>query len=254
VGRDAAGFRAEDRPSAPGLRRRARAALRSDREALRRPTPTPPDLRAVLFDWDGTLLDSAESSFFCYERLFSELGIAFTRETFARTYSPDWYRTYEALGLARSRWPEADARWLEIYAGERCELFPQASTAVHRLRNGGVAVGLVTGGSRARIERELASLGVSALFDTVVCSEDADRKKPDPEALRVALERLRVDAPRAAYVGDSPEDVEMARSAGVFSVAIAGRFPNREALVRAGPDLFARDLVEALERLMGIMN
>jgi HAD superfamily hydrolase (TIGR01549 family) len=250
VGGDAAGFRAEDRSSAPGLRRPGRAALRSDRKALTRRVPTPPGLQAVLFDWDGTLLDSAESSFFCYERLFRGFGISFTRETFARTYSPDWYRTYERIGLPRERWDEADARWLEIYREQRCELFPQASAAVRRLRGRGLATGLVTSGSRARIERELAGLEVSALFDTVVCSEDAGRKKPHPEPLQTALERLRVGPPHAAYVGDSPEDVEMARSAGVFSVAVPGAFPNRGALEASRPDLWAADLADLTDRLL----
>jgi phosphoglycolate phosphatase-like HAD superfamily hydrolase len=50
-------------------------------------------------------------------------------------------------------------------------------------------------------------------------------------------------------VGDSPEDVEMARSAGVFSVGIAGGFPNRQALAAASPDLWARDLKAAADSL-----
>ena len=57
----------------------------------------PEDLRAVLFDWDGTLVDSAETSFRAYVSLFRELGIAFDREEYRRTYSPNWHRTYEAL-------------------------------------------------------------------------------------------------------------------------------------------------------------
>ena len=56
-----------------------------------------PLLRAVLFDWDGTLSDSAEASFRCYARLFPEYGIPFARHDFQRTYSPDWYRTYTQL-------------------------------------------------------------------------------------------------------------------------------------------------------------
>ena len=62
----------------------------------------PPGLRAVLFDWDGTLVNSAETSFRAYVGLFRELGIAFDREEYRRTYSPNWHRTYEALGLPRN--------------------------------------------------------------------------------------------------------------------------------------------------------
>ncbi|MEO8188989.1 MAG: HAD family hydrolase [Acidobacteriota bacterium] len=204
-------------------------------------------LRAVLFDWDGTLLDSADASFRCYQRLFTPFGIDFTQEVFARTYAPDWYRTYEGIGLPRERWPEADARWLEIYAEESCALRPGTAEALARIGSAGVLAGLVTSGSRARVETELSRLGISAAFSTVVCGEDARQKKPNPEALRTALTWLRIPAAEAAYVGDSPEDIEMARAAGVFAVGLEGGFPNAEALMRSEPDALAGDLTEAVD-------
>src|SRR5207249_1707884 len=72
----------------------------------------------VLFDWDGTIVDSAEASFRCYVRLFESYRIPFDRDRFQSTYSPDWYRTYAALGLPKECWDEADERWLGFYAGE----------------------------------------------------------------------------------------------------------------------------------------
>jgi HAD superfamily hydrolase (TIGR01509 family) len=190
----------------------------------------------------------------CYVRLFSEFGIDFTRQAFERTYSPDWYRTYEGIGLPRERWEEADARWLAIYAERPCGLLPRAGSALRRLKDAGLSTALVTSGSRPRVERDLAALDVAACFDAVVCSGDVAPRKPDPAPLRFALERLRVSPSRAAYVGDSPEDVEMARAAGVHSIAIPGGFPNREALARAEPDAWAEDLFEAVERLLGIVS
>jgi phosphoglycolate phosphatase-like HAD superfamily hydrolase len=66
----------------------------------------------------------------------------------------------------------------------------------------------------------------------------------------MALGRLGAAAPLAACVGDSPEDVEMARAAEVFSVGVPGGFPNREKLRSARPDLWAEALTEAAERLL----
>jgi len=186
----------------------------------------------------------------CYVRLFSEFGIEFTRESFRKTYSPDWYRTYEGIGLPPERWTEADARWLAIYAEQRCGLLPSAAASLRRLKEAGLATALVTSGSRSRVERDLATLEVEGLFDAVVCSGDVEPRKPDPAPLRFALDRLRVAPSRAVYVGDSPEDVQMARAAGVRSVAIPGGFPNREALLRAGADHWAEDLIEAVELIL----
>ena len=154
------------------------------------------------------------------------------------------------MGLPRERWSEADARWLELYEAQEARLLPGAEEAFARLRSAGLAMAVVTSGSRARVTRELARFRVGDFFGALVCSEDAKRKKPHPEPLRLGLSRLGVGAEAAACVGDSPEDVEMARAAGVFSVGVPGGFPNREALRSARPDLWAAGLSEAVDELL----
>lgn len=208
-------------------------------------------LAAVLWDWDGTLVDSAEASYRCYVRLFDSYGIGFDRVLFSRTYSPNWHRTYEAVGLAPDRWPEADQRWLDHYCAEESRLVPGAREALARLDEAGVAQGIVTSGDRTRVSRELAGLGVDRFFETVVFGGDTENRKPHPEALLLALERMVVAPDRAAYVGDSPEDVEMARAAGVRAVGVPGGFPNREALAASRPDLLAPDVLAAVKALVG---
>jgi HAD superfamily hydrolase (TIGR01509 family) len=215
-------------------------------------TPARPKaLRAVLFDWDGTLANTAEASYRCYEKLFGSYGIAFDRDAFRRTYSPNWHLTYSALGLAEERWPEADARWLTHYRDEVVLLVDGAREALARVRGAGLAAGLVTSGDRVRVARELAGLEVASLFAVVVCAEDTVRRKPHPEALLTALDRMTVKPQDAAYVGDSPEDVEMARAAGVFAVGIPGGFPNRETLAASRPDRMAETVAQAVDELIG---
>jgi N-acetyl-D-muramate 6-phosphate phosphatase len=205
-------------------------------------------LKAVLFDWDGTLLDSAEAGLRSYQELFGLYGIAFDRDRFAETYSPDWYQTYEKVGLPREQWTAADAAWLQIYAAEECDLVAGAREALALLEEKNISTGLVTSGTGERVRRELARLGLD--FRTLVCSEDVTHRKPHPEALLAGLAKLGVAPADAAYVGDSPEDVEMARAARVFSVGIAGAFPNRRAVRAAAPDLHADDLLDAIRALL----
>jgi len=207
--------------------------------------------RAVLFDWDGTLVDSAAKSYRCYVRVFAAYGIAFDEEAFERTYSPDWYRTYEGVGLPREVWAAADARWIELYEAEPSRLLPGAREALARLAGRGIAQGLVSSGESQRVRREIVALGVAPYFAAVVCGGETARRKPDPEPLLLALERLGVAAAQAAYVGDSPEDVEMARAAGSFAVGIPGGFPNRHALEASRPHLLSPDLVSAVNDLLG---
>jgi len=208
--------------------------------------------RAVLFDWDGTLVNSSEASYRCYVRLFGSFGIAFERADFERTYSPDWYRTYRAVGLPESDWKKADACWLEHYGAERAELLPGTREALERLRQAGRTLGIVTAGDRERVGGELRDLALASVFSTLVGSGDTAERKPHPASLLLALERLGVPAVDAAYVGDSPEDVQMARAAGVYSVGIPGGFPNRQALEAAAPDALVPDLGAAVDHLLAL--
>lgn len=207
------------------------------------------NVRAVLFDWDGTLVDSAEPTYRVYVRLFGDYGIPFDRDTFARTYSPAWHETYRSLGIAEERWPEADQRWMAYFAGETTNLIGGVVETLETLGSRGIVRGIVTSGTRKRILRELAGFGVEHHFAYVVCGDDGHRRKPHPDALSVCLDRLGIAPHEAAYVGDSAEDVMMARAAGVFSVGVRGMFPNHANLLAAKPDLVADSVADAVTRL-----
>jgi phosphoglycolate phosphatase-like HAD superfamily hydrolase len=92
---------------------------------------------------------------------------------------------------------------------------------------------------------------VASLFATAVCGGETARRKPHPEPLLVALGRLGLSPPECAFVGDSPEDVAMAKAAGALAVGIPGGFPNREALAASAPDLLAPSLEAAVSALLG---
>lgn len=208
---------------------------------------TPPaSLRAVLFDWDGTLVDSAELSYVCYVRTFARFGIPFDRARYQATYSPDWMKTYHGVGLPQERWSEADRCWLDHYAAGRALLLDGAAEALDRLRKRDLLLGVVTSGDRGRVGREIAALGLGDYFAAFVGHGDYRQRKPHPEGLQLALERMGAAPGEAAYVGDSPEDVMMAQAAGVYAVGIPGGFPNRDALVASAPDLLAPSLEAAV--------
>ena len=206
---------------------------------------------AVLFDWDGTLVDSADVSFRCYQAVFGAYGIPFDRDAYAATYSPNWQKTYVAVGLPEERWAEADHRWVEGYCKETIPLLAGARAAIERLDAAGLAQGLVTSGDRTRVERELAAHDLARFFRAVVCGSDGLARKPDPAALLAALARMGVEPSRAVYVGDSPEDVEMARNAGARSIGIPGGFPNRAALEASRPDVLAAGIEDAVGAIIG---
>jgi HAD superfamily hydrolase (TIGR01549 family) len=198
----------------------------------------------VLFDWDGTLLNSYEADAAAYRAMFQAMNIAWGLEDLAQHYSPNWYNVYRAAGLHESRWEAADLAWRAEYATQRPQLLPGARGLLAKLRRT-YSIGLVTSGDRDRVLRQLKNFRLLRTFPVRVCSGDTREKKPHPAPLRLALNAMRLDAQDCVYVGDTREDVLMARRAGVRTIGIVGPFPTARKLTLARPDL----LLESLEEL-----
>lgn len=197
--------------------------------------------RAVLFDWDGTLLDSYAADARAYLSMFRTLGVSWTSRDIDHHYSPNWYRVYRAAKIPRIHWERADRLWGIAYEKENPKLLPGARSVL-RLLNKHFLLGLVTSGNRSRVRRQLRAFGFVDYFSACVCSEDAPRKKPHPAPLELALKRLRADPTECVYIGDTAEDIEMARRAGVRPIGVLGPFPTAARVRAAQPDALLRSI------------
>ena len=213
---------------------------------MRRDSP----IRAVLFDWDGTLLDSFHADAHAYQKMFGALGVSWSARDFERHYSPDWYRVYRAVGIPRARWGEADRLWHHYYKQHRPALMAGAQRVLRILARRYV-LALVTSGNRTRVARQLREFGLDGIFAARICSEDADRRKPHPAPLREALRRLRLRPEECLYVGDAPEDIQMARRAHVRAVAVLSPFSTR-AKLRAARPAAVLSSIKALPTFLGV--
>lgn len=209
-------------------------------------------LEGVLFDWDGTLLDSYNADTSAYLAMFTEMGIAWGIEELEDNYSPNWYEVYLAAKLPRKRWDDADRAWRAHYAKHRPKLVAGARRVLARLANAH-PLGLVTSGDRDRVTRQLREFHLSSLFAARVCSGDTQRKKPHPEPLRLAVRQMKLLPSACVYVGDTPQDVEMARRAGVRAIGVLGPFPTEKRLRAARPEFLIKsieELPDVLKRLL----
>ncbi len=206
-------------------------------------------VRAVLFDLDGTLLDSFHAHYRVYVHLFRDLGRPFDEAAYAQHYSPNWYIFYERLGLPKSLWGEADRLWLHYYAQEAPDKREGAAEVLTTMRASGRALGLVTSGDRSRVEGDLKRVGWETTFDIVVCGGDVPERKPHPAPLEYALRTLRTAPPSALYVGDTVEDVVMGKAAGAMTAAVLGGFSPREAFEDSLPDAVVESLKDLLPHL-----
>ncbi len=206
-------------------------------------------LAGVLFDWDGTLIDSYDADSQAYLAMFQELGIPWGLPELDLHYSPDWYTVYRAAGIPNSRWDEADTLWRANYARHRPKLMRGTRRVLAQLASRH-RLGLVTSGDRNRVTRQLREYRLTQTFHARVCGGDTANKKPHPEPLLKALGKMKVDPLECVYVGDTPEDLQMARAAGVCAIAVLGPFPTEKKLRAEKPDF----LLEKLEELPQLLR
>lgn len=201
-------------------------------------------VRAVLFDWDGTLLDSFTADSAAYVAMFSALGIVWNAADFERHYSPNWLRVYRAARLPRAKWELADRLWMRAYKHQNPKLLPGVRSVLRELHKQ-FLIAIVSSGSGWRVRRQIRHFSLKQYVSACVCSEDAAMRKPHPAPLRLALRKLGVLPYQAIYAGDAPEDIEMARRAGVTPIGVLGPFPTEKRLRAAKPALLldsVRDL------------
>ena len=180
-------------------------------------------VRGLLFDLDGTLLDSFPVHHAAYHAMFARLGMQIDDQQFLATYSPNWFLTYEAMGVPREMWERADQIWMEEAAKYTPRLFPNMPETLAQLR-AAYRIGIVTSGERGRVLSDLEGSGVLDAFEVIVTGNDVQARKPAPEGLELALRQMSLRPDEALYVGDTPTDYEMARAAGVRFVYIPSQF------------------------------
>ena len=197
-------------------------------------------IRAVLYDFDGTLADSTELIMRCYRHtMTAHLGECPPDEEWLSGFG-----TPLEAQIARFARSDAEAAaMLDTYREHQHTLhdemlrpFPGATETVEALARRGVALAIVTSKHRRSTLRGMDLCGITGWFPVIVTPEDVTHAKPHPEPVRVALEKLGVAPREALFVGDSPHDMAAGRAAGTrTAAALWGPFP-RAALERERPD------------------
>ena len=210
-------------------------------------------IRAVLFDHDGTLVDSEPVHLALWQEVLAPLGVALDLPTYKACHAGiptpanavDMVRRFglaltpQTLAGAKH---EATARWL---ARQPFPLMPSARGAVQRLRAAGLRLAIVTGAEGAGARRTLRGHGLEGLFDTVVSGDDVARSKPAPDCYRLALERLGLPAEACVALEDTAAGLHAATEAGLRALAIPHALSAHQDLGRA--HLRVADLGEAAD-------
>lgn len=188
-------------------------------------SPLPENVEGVLFDLDGTLLDSAPDLYAALAAYGAEVGASPPRYAQVREVVSRGSRA-----ILRCAFDEDDAalqlrvpRYLEIYQGmlaQHTRPFDGIAQLLEALEAQGLRWGIVTNKPAFLTEELIQRIDWDLRASAVVCGDTLPVKKPDPAPVLLACERARIDPARSLFVGDDLRDVQAGRAAGMYTVAV----------------------------------
>jgi phosphoglycolate phosphatase len=208
-------------------------------------------VRLVVFDWDGTLMDSTGQIVAAASGAIAQLGLPARppdaiRDIIGLGLREAWHRLFPELALEGDQFdPFIEAYRDHFFApGLQSRLFERAEEVVAELSARGFLLGVATGKSRIGLDRDLAATGLGR-FMAGSRTADETRSKPHPDMLLDLMAALEVAPAATLMVGDTEWDLEMARRAGVGSVGVSYGAHTLERLQGFAP-LACIDAIDAL--------
>ena len=199
---------------------------------------------AVIFDLDGTLLDSYDAHFEAWSALAAELGVALTESQFQSQFGRKNEPILEELHEWAGKDVPGDAQLAELadrkethyreLIGQALPLMPGAAQLIEQLQARGWVVAI--GSSTPRVNLEFAQAAMAqhgVKFDAAACGCDVKQSKPNPDVFLLAAERLQVPPQECVVVEDAPAGIEAAHRAGMASVGLASKGRTRSELASA---------------------
>jgi phosphoglycolate phosphatase len=178
----------------------------------------------LVFDWDGTLMDSTAVIAGSLQAACGDLGLPVPTDARARHIIG--LGLYDALryvlpGVPPAIYPQVVERYRHHFVSreESAPLFAGVESGLRALREAGHRLGVATGKSRRGLDRVLERTGLTGVFDATRCGEEA-ASKPAPDMLFELQAALGVDRTRTLMVGDTTHDLQMAQNAGVAGLAV----------------------------------
>jgi len=216
-------------------------------------------IKALIFDFDGLILDTETPEFSVWQNIYQEHGFELPHDEWGKIVGGDGLSDFDAAKhlslLAQGRLDSISLR-----ARHRSEshtimlaqpLLPGVLDIIQEAKRLGLKLAIASSSPHSWVDTHAKRLGIFDHFDAVICSDDvgADRTKPYPDLYLLALTRLRVQKNEAVVFEDSPNGVTAARSAGIFVVAVPN--PVTSLLQFEGVDLMLTSLSDLyLPRLL----
>lgn len=214
-------------------------------------TGSTPRYRAVVFDLDGTVVDSVELIIVSFQHAIRVvLGREASREESMANVGRPLHEQMVIISPEHADELVTEYRTFNHRVhDEMLTLYDGIVGLLHALREAGVKVGLVTSKSRFTTQMAFDLTGIEAYFDESICADESPRNKPLPDPILLCLDRMGVSPQEAVYVGDSPSDIQAGKAAGADTIGVTwGVFP-AEALTAEAPGILVHTIAELSEVL-----
>ena len=212
------------------------------------------NVKAVLFDLDGTLVESSEAIIDTVEKVLESKGLKCNRADVAGMIGLPLENIFGVLvpNLSKEEIWQLVYEYREYYIVhhlEKTAIHPSAKMILGELKARGFKLGITTAKYREPVMDVLAHFGILELFDVVVTGYEVKRHKPSPDIVLEAAKRLGISPKQCVVVGDSPLDVQAGKQAGSFTIGVVSKTYVKKQLKSAKPTA----IIEKLEAIREIL-
>jgi phosphoglycolate phosphatase len=212
----------------------------------------------IVFDFDGTLADTLESSLLAFKSTLHQFKISLPEWLTKETWGPLSIESmFHFIGVQDKVMQSQMIRcYNEHYrniAPFKAGLFPGVRSTLNYLKDCGYGLAIATNELRKNLDMLLEEFGIGHMFETTCCADEVGQPKPWPDMGREVLFRLGSDSDRSLMLGDSLCDIEMARKASMTSCAVSWGATPFDRLLDASPNLAITDFSQLLD-ILGIFD
>lgn len=212
-------------------------------------------IECVLFDLDGTIVDTNELIISSFMYALKDNGLApLTREEIIPhmgTTLQQQMRVFSGLEDVSGALEKSYRSYNYEHHDELVRPFPQVNETMEELLRRGIKMGIVTTKIRPTTLKSLEMFDLLKYMDTIVTVNDVTEPKPHPEPVLTAVNNLGVDPRKTLMVGDSTVDIQSAKAAGVYAAGVSWSLKGEDTLLKYDPDYIIhnmRDIIEIVER------
>jgi len=207
----------------------------------------------IIFDWDGTLMDSLDKIVVCMQAAAKQMQQAIPSEQSVKNIIG-----LSLLNAVQHLFPKlllneqqalvvAYREQYHLHQNIETPLYPGIKTLLTTLKEQGYLLAVATGKGRNGLDNMLAQSGTSDLFSATICADEA-HSKPDPLMLDMLLQQLQVEPSEALMIGDSSYDLAMAQQAGIASLGVSYGVHDVQKLIQFSPIMILDNLALELQQ------